>query len=101
MILDPEAYEKAFQDTAGDMTAELRKDAKNNGWHEDVVNNISVEYSDSLGFRLQIHPDYIDRAFMHEYGKPGEKPTAVIRRFNSGHADSDKAFIRHLEKHSG
>jgi len=101
MIIDPEAYDNALRDTAGNMTAELRKDAIDHGWHQDVVNNMRVEYSDEAGFKVKIHPDYHDRAFKHEYGQPGTQPTAVIRKFRNRDTESDKDFIKHLDKHSG
>ena len=101
MILDPEIYTKAFHDTAKDMTADLRKDALSHGWHKDVVNNMHVEYSDEAGFTVKVHPDFHDRAFLHEFGSPGNQPTAVIRKYSNRDNVSNDVIIKHLEKHAG
>lgn len=102
MILDPKAYEEALSATAEDMTKEIRGNALMHGWDSDVVDNMHVEYSEESGFKVKVHPDYHDRAFMHEYGRPGVSPTAVIRKFSNREAtESDKAFIHHLNKRAG
>lgn len=100
MILDPDAFDKAFHDTANDMTEELRSDALNNGWHKDVVNNMSVKYSDDSGFVVDIHPDYSERAFIHEFGSPGRNPTAVIRKFKNRDTKSEASFFNYLDRYS-
>jgi hypothetical protein len=99
MILDPDAFDKAFHDTAKDMTEELRQNALDGGWHADVVNNMSVKYSENDGFVVDIHPDYSDRAFMHEFGSPGKSPTAVIRKYRNKDTKSESSFFNHLERH--
>lgn len=98
MILDPDVFDKAFQDTAKDMTEELRKNALNSGWHKDVVENMSVEYDD--GFKVKVHPDYEERAFKHEFGSPGVSPTAVIRKYQNKNTEAEAAFFTHLDRHS-
>jgi hypothetical protein len=99
MILDPDAFDKAFHDTAKDMTEELRQNALDGGWHADVVNNMSVKYSENDGFVVDIHPDYSDRAFMHEFGSPGKPPTAVIRKYRNKDTKSESSFFNYLERH--
>lgn len=100
MILDPDAFDKAFHDTANDMTEELRNNALSSGWHKDVVNNMSVKYSENDGFVVDIHPDYSERAFIHEFGSPGNTPTAVIRKFKNKDSKSESKFFTHLDRHS-
>lgn len=100
MILDPKAYEKALSASAKDMTKELRKDARKQGWHEDVLKNMRVKYSDETGFTVKVHPDYEERAFVHEFGSPSTHPTAVIRKFRNRSTKSEELFLKHLEKYS-
>ena len=98
MILDLSVYEKASHDTALAMTMELRGEAAKAGWHPEVVSNISVKH-DNGRFSVHVHPDYEDRAKVHEYGTEGVKPSAVIRKYNKPDAGS-AAFMRSLKHHA-
>lgn len=95
-----EAIHKAAADAAVHMTANLRASALEHGWHSDVVNNLHVGYSEGH-FSLNIHPDYQDRAFVHEYGNEHSRPTAVLRKYEHQIGDSSKIFNQRLIKHLG
>ena len=81
------AYSKLSQHTATRLTEELRNHASENGWHPHVVANMHVAYEGGE-YKVKVHPDYKDRAFVHEYGDENQKPTATIRKF------SEKANIK-------
>ncbi len=98
MILNPDVYTKAHKDTAVAMTMELRQEALNAGWHPEVVSNMHVSH-EANGYKVNIHPDYADRAHVHEYGTEGVRPTAVIRKYNRPEAGSE-AFMRSLKHHA-
>jgi hypothetical protein len=98
MILDPDVYQKAADDTAASMTMELRGNALKAGWHKEVVDNLQVKHSDG-SFSVHVHPDFKDRAFVHEYGDEKSKGTAVIRRYNKPES-GDKAFMKALKVHA-
>ena len=81
------AYSKLSEHTASQLTNQLRNHASENGWHPSVVANMHVTY-DGSEYKVKIHPDYVDRAFVHEYGNENKKPTAAIRKF------SEKANVK-------
>jgi hypothetical protein len=87
-----EAADKAKQDTARYMTAQLRRQALHHGWDADVVSTLHVSHADGK-FSAQVHPDHADRAFVHEYGNEHVRPTAVIRKFMNDPQHVNNAFI--------
>jgi hypothetical protein len=93
------AVNKAKEDTAVYMTAELRRNALSSGWHPEVVANMSVVH-DNGSYKVTVHPDYTDRAFVHEYGNENSSPTAVIRKYSNNNTHG-KAFKTLLTKHYG
>jgi hypothetical protein len=93
-----EASQKALATTALYMTDRLREHAINNGWHPDVANTLKVEHRDGK-FQASVHPDYGDRAFVHEYGNEHLPATAVIRNFLGDSKNYDTAFMISLNHH--
>lgn len=100
MILDPEVYEKAAYDTAAFMTADLRERALSSGWHPDVVNNMHVEFGDE-GFKVNIHEDHQEKAWIHEYGSESSRPTALLRKYANDHSDAKSMFMNNVAYHGG
>ena len=98
MILDLEFYDKAADDTAKFMTADLRSKALSSGWDPEVVQGMSVEYGDS-GHVVRFTPEVQDRAFVHEYGDEKTPPTAVIRKYRNNSPEADKFYMRSLRRH--
>lgn len=90
--------QKAANDTARFMTSQLRHHALNDGWDEDVVNNMSVVYENSK-FSTKIHPDYQDRAFVHEYGDTQTRPKATIRKYANDPVMAKQAFTMAMNNH--
>lgn len=92
-----EATQKAKQDTARYMTAQLRNHAIQNGWDADVADTLQVTHENGK-FVAKVHPDYSDRAFVHEYGDENVKPTATIRKFMNDPKVVNDAFMVTLDK---
>lgn len=90
------ASQRAQQDTARYMTRQLRNSALNAGWDADVVQNLHVVNEDGK-FQTKVHPDYADRAFVHEFGNETTRPTAAIRKFGNDGDAYDKAFMVSLK----
>ena len=95
-----DAAQRATQDTARFMTMQLRHSALNNGWDSDVVDNIYVVHKDGK-FSTHVHPDYSDRAFVHEFGDENRRPTAVMRKYANDPEISKQAFATSMSKHWG
>lgn len=93
-----QAAQKARQDTARFMTAQLRHHALNAGWDEDVVAHMSVVHEDGK-FSTKIHPDYQARAFDLEYGTPNSRPKATIRKYANDPQMAKKAFTASMSNH--
>ena len=87
-----EATQKAKQDTARYMTAQLRKQAVHSGWDPEVASTLHVAHEGGK-FTAKVHPDYADRAFVHEYGNESVKPTAAIRKFMNDPKHLNDAFM--------
>jgi glucose/arabinose dehydrogenase len=87
-----EATQKAKQDTARYMTAQLRKQAVHSGWDPEVASTLHVAHEGGK-FTAKVHPDYADRAFVHEYGDENVKPTAAIRKFMNDPKHTNDAFM--------
>jgi len=94
------AAHKAAHSTAEFMTGELRRSALEHGWHPDVVANMHVNY-DGEEFKVHVHPEYRDRAFVHEFGDENNRPTAVIRKYDNDGFNYSQVFHMHLSKHLG
>lgn len=92
-----EATQKAKQDTAQYMTAQLRQHAIQNGWDADVANTLQVAHENGK-FVAKVHPDYADRAFVHEYGTETVRPTATIRKFMNDPHVINNAFMVTLDR---
>lgn len=94
------ALHSAASDAALHMTEDVRSSALEHGWDADVVRNMHVKYNDG-NFSLQIHPDYRDRAFVHEYGNEHLRPTAVLRKYEHELGDVTKYFNKRFAHHLG
>jgi len=94
------AAHKAAHASAAFMTNELRRSALEHGWHPDVVHNMNVRYTGS-DFVVDIHPDYQDRAFVHEFGNEHTRPTAVIRKYNNDGFNYERVMHMHLNEALG
>jgi predicted dithiol-disulfide oxidoreductase (DUF899 family) len=94
------AIDKAIVETANYTTHALRASAVKNGWDSDVVSSLHVDHND--GFKVKFADEHADRAYIHEYGNPSKRPTAVIRKYNNHHPDAIAVFKasikRNLEK---
>lgn len=95
-----ESVQKAKQDTAVYMTADVRNRALNDGWHPTVVSTLRVEHGKD-GFQTKVNTEHADAAFKHEFGDEDNRPSATIRKYaNDTHASS-QAFMVSLGKHFG
>ena len=91
---------KAAHTAASQMTADIRASALAKGWHPDVVDNMHVKYHEGT-FKVDIHPDYKERAFTHEFGNESTRPTAVLRNHEGQTHKAEKAFSTSLKVHLG
>jgi hypothetical protein len=66
--------------TAHLMSDEVKSHLKKSGWDADVADNVSVHFEGDK-FNFRIHPDYAERAWVHEYGSPEHPPTAALRKY--------------------
>lgn len=95
-----EATQKAKQDTAAYMTADVRTRALNDGWDPAVVANLRVEHGTD-GFQAKVNAEHGEAAFKHEFGDEDNRPSATVRKYaNDSHA-SAQAFMSSLNKHFG
>lgn len=93
-----QAAQKAAKDTARFMTAQLRHHALNAGWDEDVVAHMDVVHENGK-FSTKIHPDYQERAFLHEYGDGKSRPKATIRKYANDPEMAKQAFTMAMNNH--
>lgn len=94
------AVEHAAHAAASQMTSDIRQSALEHNWHPDVVRNMHIKY-DNGSFGVHVHPDYEDRAFMHEFGTETSRPTAVIRKYEGQHSNSSSTFVKSFMEHLG
>lgn len=95
-----EAAQKAKQDTAAYMTADVRNRALNDGWHPAVVSTLRIEHGKD-GFQTKVNDEHAAAAFKHEFGDEHTRPSATVRKYaNDSHA-SAQAFMASLNKHFG
>jgi hypothetical protein len=92
-----QAIQKSTGDVASSLTDKLRQSALAHGWSKDVVANMHVVHANDE-FNVQVHPDYKDRAFVHEYGSESSRPTAVIRKFNNQKGVIHGELLKHITK---
>lgn len=83
--------------TAKELTSELRERALKSGWDHDVVAHMHVEYSDKQ-MKVNVHPDYAERAFKHEFGTETTSPSAAIRKLNNDREATSLVIRRALGK---
>lgn len=94
------AAEKAAHSTAEQITKNVRNQALASGWSPEVVSNVSIKHVNG-SFKVEIHPDYADRAFVHEYGDETTPPTAVLRKHANNKAETTKVYNEMLKRHFG
>jgi hypothetical protein len=92
-----EAIQKSTGDVASSLTTKLRESALEHGWDRDVVANLHVVHNNG-SFDVHVHPDYKDRAFVHEYGNESVRPTAVIRKFSNQKGVIHGELLQHVTK---
>lgn len=95
-----EAVQKAKQDTARVMTAQLRQSALEHGWEPGIVGKIRVDHSGE-NFSVKVHSSVADKAFTHEYGNENVRPTAAARKLLNDPKHFDTAFMARLNHHWG
>lgn len=98
MFLDPEVYEKAAEDTAAFMTADLRKRALGSGWQSEVANSMYIKFGDD-GFKVNIPEEHEEAAWVHEYGSERKRPTAVLRKYSNDDSKAKNMFMNNVEYH--
>jgi hypothetical protein len=95
-----QALKQAIPDTEATLTEKLRQSASQSGWHPDVVANLHVKHSDE-GFKVQVSPEFSERAFIHEHGDESSRPTAVIHKFGNNSKEIQKIYLKHFNEHYG
>jgi 2,4-dienoyl-CoA reductase-like NADH-dependent reductase (Old Yellow Enzyme family) len=95
-----EAVHVAAHAAATQMTSDIRHSALSHNWHPDVVRNTHVKYEDGK-FGVHVHPDYEDRAFVHEFGNQSNQPTAVLRKYEHQSQNATKMFADSFMEHLG
>jgi predicted transcriptional regulator len=86
---------RAAQTSTVEYTHALRAHLAAHNWDSDVVAHTHVAQEDG-SFKVVTHPDYADRAFVHEYGSETTRPTAAIRRFSEGMGET---YMHHFNAH--
>jgi hypothetical protein len=92
-----QALQKSTGDTAISLTNKLRQSALEHGWDKTVVSNMHVLH-DNGSFNVHVHPEYKDKAFVHEYGNESTRPTAVIRKFSNQKGVIHAELLNHIAK---
>lgn len=94
-----EAAIKATKDAAESATHSFRTHALAHSWDADVVAHTHVAYEQGK-FAVKTHPDYEDRAHVHEYGDETTPPTAAIRKFFNRSENTHAPFMAALNRHA-
>lgn len=93
-----EALDRASKDAATHMQRDLRRQARAHGWSSDVVKNTFVEY-DGESYKVRVPGSHADQAFVHEFGSPSSRPTAVIRKYDSTNG-AERALSKSMSRRS-
>ena len=91
-----DSLDKASKDAAKYMQRDLRRQARAHGWSSDVVKNTFVEY-DGESYKVKVPGSHADQAFIHEFGSPGNRPTAAIRKYDNSNG-AEKALYKSMSK---
>jgi hypothetical protein len=94
------AIKNSSHETARLMTSHTRAHAQNSGWPEHVARSLHVKHGDS-GFETHVHDNHHSEAMDVEYGTPGNRPNAAIRRSNNNSAQAERFFLKRLNNHLG
>lgn len=95
-----DAFDRASNDAALYMTADLRRKATERGWSREVVNAMRVVRKGG-DFIVKVPAALADQAWVHEYGDPDNTPTATIRNYDSRHPELTEFYGARFSAHSG
>ena len=94
------AIKNSGHETSRFVTAHLRDETRNSQWPEDLVRSTHVTYGKN-GFEAHTHNSHLEQVKDFEYGTPGRRPTAAIRRTNNRSHEAESFFVQRLAKHLG
>jgi hypothetical protein len=94
------AIKGACKDTTFILSAHLRSEARASGWPEHIARSVHVRHG-AKGFTTHVHPQYKGEALDLEYGRPGQNPTAAMRRGGHRTEQAEHFLIKRTAYHLG
>lgn len=94
------AIKNSGHETARFVTAHVRDEARNSKWPDHIARSMNVTYGKD-GFEAHTHKSHVDKVKDLEYGTPGMRPTAAIRRSSNRTQEAESFFVQRLFKHLG
>jgi hypothetical protein len=84
---------QAAKETAKVMTAQLRSEALNSGWDEEVANSLSVKFSNNE-FQIKKPAQYEKQIKDLEYGTDSTQPSRAIHRYSNRTNDAESYLLK-------
>jgi hypothetical protein len=94
------AIKNSTHETSRFVTAHVRDEARNSKWPDHIARSMNVIYGKD-GFEAHTHKGNVDKVKDLEYGTPGVRPTAALRRSSNRTHEAEAFFVKRLEKHLG
>jgi hypothetical protein len=91
---------KAAKNAANLMTFDVRKNAIQNGWSEDVAYATEVVFKKDR-YEVSVSAKLNNEALDLEYGTSRSRPTAAVRKFANNTTSSQNSIVKALEKELG
>lgn len=90
----------ASRNAAQVLTKDLRQYLVSLGWPPQAASAVSIDY-DMNAFKVDISGTYAEDANIFEYGSPGRRPTAAIRKYFNREAKLQEVYFALIEKEIG
>jgi hypothetical protein len=94
------AITAAGPDAAKLMTAQMRKEATDSGWPSNIVNAISVKYTNN-GFDFNVPKKYQESVDNLQYGNSTNQPNRVFHRVANRTEEVETFLIQNAYKRLG
>lgn len=90
----------ASKNAAQILTRDLRQYLVSLGWPDEIASAVSIGY-EMNDFKVDIAGAYAEDANVLEYGSPGRRPTAAIRKYFNRGDNIQELYFSLVEKELG